>query len=60
MPKYSVTYIDHDEEVPCTKTEVLHGRDYDDMECNLYRKTKCTHFEILTYKELQGYFKRES
>jgi hypothetical protein len=60
MPKYAVTYVDYTEELPCTKQEVLHGRDVDDMECNLYRKTKCERFEILSYKELQGFFKRES
>lgn len=56
MPQYFVTYTDYTEVEPVTKTETLGSPHIDDIECNLFRKTRCDQFTILTIQELKGNF----
>lgn len=56
MAKYHITYKDFTQLEPIVKTEILNGKDFDDAECNLFRKTKCERFTILTIDEVKGNF----
>lgn len=55
MPKYIITYTDYTEDLPTVKIQTLNGRDHEDAEINLYRKTKCQSFEIVNIREILNY-----
>jgi hypothetical protein len=56
MPRFLVTYTDYTEDVPVVKHDIIGGIQIDDVESNLYRKTKCQSFEILNIEEMKGKF----
>lgn len=51
MKHFLIQYIDHEDQ-DTNKEEILRGLDTDDVECNLFRKTKCNNFTVLNIIEM--------
>jgi len=54
MPQFLITYKDYSEELPITKEITLYGKDVDDVECHIFRKTNGIKFTILNVHKLNN------